>query len=60
MDEIIENIFEHNDIVTSPDGDINIEPEFEETDMEVSYEMVEIEMEMELPAMEIEIPEMEI
>jgi len=58
--DIIENIFEHNDIVTSPDGDINIEPEFEETDMEVSYEMVEIEMEMELPAMEIEMPEMEI
>ena len=57
--DIIENIFEHNDIVTSPDGDINIEPEFEETDMEVSYEMVEIEMEMELPAMEIEMPEME-
>jgi len=58
--DIIENIFEHNDIVTSPDGDINIEPEFEETDMEVSYEMVEIEMEMELPVMEIEMPEMEI
>jgi hypothetical protein len=57
--DIIENIFEHNDIVTSPDGDINIEPEFEETDMEVSYEMVEIEMEMEIPSMEIEMPEME-
>jgi len=62
--DIIENIFEHNDIVTSPDGDISIEPEFEETDMEVSYEMVEIEMEMELPTMEMpememEMPEME-
>jgi hypothetical protein len=58
--DIIENIFEHNDIVTAPDGDINIEPEFEEPDMEVSYEIVEIEMEMEIPTMEIEMPEMEI
>ena len=57
--DIIENIFEHNDIVTSPDGDISIEPEFEEPDMEISYEIVEIEMEMELPTMEIEMPEME-
>jgi hypothetical protein len=56
---IVENIFEHNDIMSSPDGDINIEPEFEEPDMEVSYEIVEIEMEMELPTMEIEMPEME-
>ena len=31
-----------------------IEPEFEEPDMEISYEIVEIEMEMELPTMEIE------
>ena len=57
--DIIENIFEHNDIVTAPDGDINIEPEFDEPDMEVSYDIVEIEMEMELPTMEIEMPEME-
>ena len=56
---IVENIFEHNDIISSPDGDINIEPEFEEPDMEISYEIVEIEMEMELPTMEIEMPEME-
>ena len=34
---IVENIFEHNDIISSPDGDINIEPEFEEPDMEISY-----------------------
>jgi len=57
--DIIENIFEHNDIVTAPDGDINIEPEFDEPDMEVSYDIVEIEMEMELPTMEMEMPEME-
>jgi len=56
---IVENIFEHNDIMSSPDGDINIEPEFEESDMEVSYEIVEIEMEMELPTMEMDMPEME-
>ena len=55
---IVENIFEHNDIMSSPDGDINIEPEFEESDMEVSYEIVEIEMEMELPTMEMDMPEM--
>ena len=58
--DIVENIFEHNDIISSPDGDISIEPEFEEPDMEISYEIVEIEMEMELPTMEIEMPEMEI
>jgi hypothetical protein len=57
--DIVENIFEHNDIISSPDGDISIEPEFEEPDMEMSYEIVEIEMEMELPTMEIEMPEME-
>ena len=54
---IVENIFEHNDVISSPDGDISIEPEFEEPDMEVSYEIVEMEMEM--PVMEIEMPEME-
>ena len=56
---IVENIFEHNDIIEAPDGDMYFEPEFEETDMEVSYDIVEIEMEMELPTMEIEMPEME-
>ena len=55
---IVENIFEHNDVISSPDGDISIEPEFEEPDMEVSYEIVEMEMEM--PVMEIEMPEMEV
>jgi len=39
---IVENIFEHNDVISSPDGDISIEPEFEEPDMEVSYEIVEM------------------
>jgi hypothetical protein len=45
---IVENIFEHNDIIKAPDGDMYFEPEFEEPDMEMSYEIVEIEMEMEM------------
>jgi hypothetical protein len=45
---IVENIFEHNDIIEAPDGDMYFEPEFEEPDMEMSYEIVEIEMEMEM------------
>ena len=27
---IVENIFEHNDIIEAPDGDMYFEPEFEE------------------------------
>ena len=45
---IVENIFEHNHIIEAPDGDMYFEPEFEEPDMEMSYEIVEIEMEMEM------------
>ena len=45
---VVENIFEHNDIIEAPDGDMYFEPEFEDTDMEMSYEIVEIEMEMEM------------
>jgi len=45
---VVENIFEHNDIIEAPDGDMYFEPEFEDTDMDVSYETVEIEMEMEM------------
>jgi hypothetical protein len=65
--DIVENIFDHNDIVVpeSPSEDMFFEPEFDEPDMEVSYETVEMEMEMpsfeiELPEMEIEMPEMEV
>ena len=69
--DIIENIFDHNDIVVpeSPGDDMFFEPEFDEPDMEVSYETVEIEMEMpsfemdfemELPEMDIEMPEVEV
>ena len=65
--DIVENIFDHNDIVVpeSPGDDMFFEPEFDEPDMEVSYETVEMEMEMpsfemELPEMEIEMPEVEV
>jgi len=69
--DIVENIFDHNDIVVpeSPGEDMFFEPEFDEPDMEVSYETVEMEMEMpsfemdfemELPEMEIEMPEVEV
>ena len=65
--DIVENIFDHNDIVVpeSPGEDMFFEPEFDEPDIEVSYETVEMEMEMpsfemELPEMEIEMPEVEV
>ena len=65
--DIVENIFDHNDIVVpeSPGEDMFFEPEFDEPDLEVSYETVEMEMEMpsfemELPEMDIEMPEMEV
>jgi hypothetical protein len=69
--DIVENIFDHNDIVVpeSPSEDMFFEPEFDEPDMEVSYETVEMEMEMpsfemefemELPEMDIEMPEVEV
>jgi flagellar biosynthesis GTPase FlhF len=45
--DIVENIFEHNDIVVDgPGDDMYFEPEFEEPNMEMSYETVEMEMEM--------------
>jgi hypothetical protein len=59
---IVENIFEHNDIIEAPDGDMYFEPEFEEPDMEMSYEIVEIEMEMEMNFdmdFEIDMPDMD-
>ena len=68
--DIVENIFEHNDVVIdAPQDDMFFEPEFDEPDMEVSYETVEMEMEMpsfemdfemELPEMDIEMPEVEV
>ena len=69
--DIVENIFDHNDIVVpeSPGDDMFFEPEFDEPDMEVSYETVEMEMEMpsfemdfemELPEVDIEMPEVEV
>ena len=69
--DIVENIFDHNDVIVpeSPGDDLFFEPEFDEPDMEVSYETVEIEMEMpsfemdfelELPEMDVEMPEVEV
>ena len=63
--DIVENIIDHNDIIEAPDGDIYFEPEFDEPDMEMSYETVEMEMdfdidfEMEMPEMEMEMASME-
>jgi len=51
--DIVENIFEHNDIVIDgPNDDMYFEPEFDEPDMDVSYETVE--MEMEIPSFEMD------
>ena len=65
--DIVENIIDHNDIVETPDGDLYFEPEFDEPDMEMSYETVEIEMEMdfdfemdfEMDIPDLDMPEME-
>ena len=65
--DIVENIFDHNDVIVpeSPGDDLFFEPEFDEPDLEVSYEIVEMEMEMpsfdmDLPEVEVEMPEMEV
>jgi hypothetical protein len=59
--DIVENIFDHNDVVIdSPQDDYFFEPEFDEPDMEVSYETVEMEMEMDYQMdFEMEMPSME-
>ena len=65
--DIVENIIDHNDIIETPDGDLYFEPEFDEPDMEMSYETVEIEMEMdfdfemdfEMDIPDLDMPEME-
>ena len=51
--DIVENIFENNDIVVDePGDDLYFEPEFDAPDLDVSYETVEMELEM--PSMEME------
>ena len=60
--DIVENIFEHNDVIEAPDGDMYFEPEFDEPDMEVSYETVEMEMDMEFDfdmEFEVDMPDLE-
>ena len=54
--DIVENIFEHNDVVDAPGDDMYFEPEFDEPDMEMSYDTVEMEMDFE---MDFEMPDME-
>jgi hypothetical protein len=46
--DIVENIFEHNDVVEAPGDDMYFEPEFDEPDMEMSYDTVEMEMDFEM------------
>ena len=58
--DIVENILEHNDIVVpdAPGDDMYFEPEFDEPDMEMSYETVEMEMDFEMD-FNMEMPDME-
>jgi hypothetical protein len=60
---IVENIFEHNDVIETPEGDMYFEPEFDEPDMNMSYETVEMEMDFEMDfefdMPDLEMPEME-
>jgi hypothetical protein len=60
---IVENIFEHNDVIETPEGDMFFEPEFDEPDMNMSYETVEMEMDFEMDfefdMPDLEMPEME-
>ena len=61
--DIVENIFEHNDIMVpdAPGDDMYFEPEFDEPDMDMSYDTVEMEMEMEFDfEMEFEMPDINI
>jgi len=60
--DIVENIFEHNDVIESPGDDMYFEPEFEEPDMEMSYETVEMEMDFEIDfemEMDFEMPDID-
>jgi hypothetical protein len=57
---IVENIFEHNDVIETPEGDMYFEPEFDEPDMNMSYETVEMEMDFEMNFdMDFEMPDLE-
>jgi len=52
--DIVENIIDHNDMIETPEGDMYFEPEFDEPNMDMSYETVEIEMEFEMPNIDME------
>ena len=46
--DIVENIFEHNDVIEEATDERYFEPEFDEPEMELSYETVEMEMDFEI------------
>ena len=46
--DIVENIFEHNDVIEEATDEMYFEPEFDEPEMELSYETVEMEMDFEI------------
>ena len=46
--DIVENIFEHNDVIEDATDEMYFEPEFNEPEMELSYETVEMEMDFEI------------
>ena len=46
--DIVENIFEHNDVIEDATDEMYFEPEFDEPEMELSYETVEMEMDFEI------------
>jgi hypothetical protein len=56
--DIVENIFEHNDVIEDATDEMYFEPEFDEPEIELSYETVEMEMDFEMPNIDME--EMEV
>ena len=46
--DIVENIFEHNDVIEDATDEMYFEPEFDEPEIELSYEIVEMEMDFEM------------
>ena len=55
--DIVEDIFEHNDVVEQPDGGYDLEPIDDGGVDETSYEMVELELELE---MDFEMPDINV
>jgi len=53
--DIVENIFEHNDVIEDATDEMYFEPEFDEPEIELSYEIVEMEMDFDME-MDFEMP----